>query len=108
MSDEYVVIAEDLRKIYGDGGTVRALDGINLKIRRGELIAVMGHQEVQDAPEYSWRTRPPIQRNDSRGRARYCEDERFGSISLQDGWLCFQLHNLIPTLTAVENIEIPL
>ncbi len=42
MADEYVVAAENITKIYGDGGAVHALDGINLKIRKGELLAVMG------------------------------------------------------------------
>ena len=39
---ELVVRTEGLTKIYGDGVHVRALDGVDLAIRQGEMVAVMG------------------------------------------------------------------
>ncbi len=110
MSDEYVVVATDLTKIYGDGGSVHALDGIDLKIRRGELIAVMGPSGsgkstllnilgALDLPSSG------TIRVVGQDIAKMKDLDRFRSKTV--GFV-FQLHNLIPTLTAVENIEIPL
>ena len=44
MSDTrpIVVEAHRLQRYYGDGSVVRALDGVDLSIRRGEFLAVMG------------------------------------------------------------------
>ncbi len=43
MTDD-ILILEDLHKIYGEGtpNSVHALRGINLKIKRGEMVAIMG------------------------------------------------------------------
>ncbi len=110
MADEYVVAAENITKIYGDGGAVHALDGINLKIRKGELLAVMG-------PSGSGKStllnilgaldRPSGGTLSVAGQeiAAMSDLDRFRSKTV--GFV-FQLHNLIPTLTAVENVEIPL
>lgn len=38
-----LIEVQDLRKVYGSGQTeVRALDGVNLSIERGEFVSVMG------------------------------------------------------------------
>src|SRR5579883_1125720 len=42
---EPVVIGKDLRKVFrapGNGGEVRALDGVSLEVRAGELTALVG------------------------------------------------------------------
>ncbi len=40
---EYIVRTKDLHKIYTMGGQeVRALDGVDVDIRRGEYISIMG------------------------------------------------------------------
>ncbi|MGA9839887.1 MAG: ABC transporter ATP-binding protein [Thermoplasmata archaeon] len=113
MSSEVVVAGEDVWKVYGEGETqVRALNGVNLQIRRGEMIAVMGPSgcgkttflncfsgldditrgrvtlegvDIHDLPD----------RKKSEFRAR-----RMGFV--------FQSYNLLPVLSAVENVEMPL
>ncbi|RLF16836.1 MAG: ABC transporter ATP-binding protein, partial [Thermoprotei archaeon] len=43
MRYEYTVETEDLAKYYTMGpAIIKALDGINLKIKRGEYVSVMG------------------------------------------------------------------
>ncbi len=38
-----ILKTQDLRKIYGSGDTeVRALDGVNLAVGKGEFVAVVG------------------------------------------------------------------
>ena len=41
-STEIVVETRGLIKIYGDGTEIRALDGVDLVVRAGELIAIVG------------------------------------------------------------------
>ena len=43
MTTETIVETRDLVKVYGDGAEVRALDGVNMRVERGEFISVMGN-----------------------------------------------------------------
>ena len=115
MSDEngYIVDATGIHKTYRTGKvTVPALRGIDLRITRGEMVAIMGpsgcgktttlnclsgldeidsgtviveDQVIHDLPDDD--------RSDYRAR-------RMGFV--------FQLYNLLPVLSAVENVEMPL
>jgi putative ABC transport system ATP-binding protein len=92
-----------------DGGIVRALDGVSIKIARGEFVAVTGPSGCGkstllhliaslDAP-----TSGEIVVN---GRdLRAAGNERYRR---HDVGLVFQLHNLLPHLNAMENVEIPM
>ncbi|MGD8850333.1 MAG: ATP-binding cassette domain-containing protein, partial [Anaerolineales bacterium] len=43
MTDEaYLLETRKLTRIYGDGDEIRALDDVNLKVKKGELLSVMG------------------------------------------------------------------
>ncbi|MBI5305029.1 MAG: ABC transporter ATP-binding protein [Chloroflexi bacterium] len=105
-----VVETRDLTKIYGDGEGVRALDGVNLQILAGEFVAVMGPSgsgkstllNILGALDRPTRGVCLVNGQDL---AKVRDLDRFRSKTV--GFV-FQLHNLIPTLTSVENIEVPL
>ncbi len=110
MESEAIVIARDLVKVYGDGAEVRALNGLTMTVGRGEFIAVMGPSGsgkstllhiigALDRPTGGevW--------VDGQNLARVRDLDAFRARTV--GFV-FQLHNLIPTLTARENIEVPM
>ena len=110
MNEKAIVETRELTKIYSDGTPVRALDGVNMKVWEGEMLAVMG-------PSGSGKStllhligaldRPTSGQVIVNGQdlATVKDLDRFRSETV--GFV-FQLHNLIPTLTALENVEIPL
>jgi len=110
MENEAIVETHELTKIYGDGKEVRALDGVTMRVTEGEIVTVMG-------PSGSGKStllhligaldRPTSGRVIVAGQdlATVKSLDRFRN---QMVGFVFQLHNLIPTLTALENVEIPL
>ena len=110
MNNNIVVETRNLTKVFGDGGAVRALDGVNLIVRHGELLSVMG-------PSGSGKStllhligaldRPTDGQILIRGQDldTVKDLDRFRN---EEVGFVFQLHNLIPTLNSVENVEIPL
>ena len=108
-----ILKVENLRKEYGEGNNkVIALDGINLEIERGDLVAIVGPSgsgkstllhiiggvdNPNDGKVY-------IDGNDisnySSKELAYFRRRKVGLI--------YQFYNLIPNLTVRHNIELPL
>jgi len=108
--NDTIVETRDLVKIYGDGEEIHALDGVHLKVRRGEFVGVMGPSGsgkstllhvlgALDRP-----TSGQVLINDQ-DLTKVKDLDRFRNETV--GFI-FQLHNLIPTMTALENVEVPL
>ena len=103
----------DLTKVYGSGDAeVRALDGVSLDIAAGEFTAVMGPFRVGqvDADALLRRAR----RTDlgagvrRRHRDRQPVGQEADLLRRERIGFVFQSFNLVPTLTAGENILLPL
>jgi lipoprotein-releasing system ATP-binding protein len=110
MANEIIVETRDLVKIYGDGAQVRALDGVNMHVERGEFISVMGPSGSGKSTLLNMLgalDRPTSGQvligGEDLTRVRDLDTFRARTVGF-----IFQLHNLIPTLTALENVEVPM
>jgi ABC-type lipoprotein export system ATPase subunit len=110
MDNQTIVETRDLVKVYGDGAEVRALDGADLCIARGEFVSVMGPSGSGKSTLLNMigaLDRPTggtvLVNEQDIMKVRDLDTFRARTIGF-----IFQLHNLIPTLTALENVEVPM
>ena len=110
--DENTVLVEtrELTKIYGNGNEVVALDHVSMTIQRGEFVAVMGPSGSGKSTLLNMLgvlDRPSSGQVivDGQDLARVKSLDRFRGRTV--GFI-FQLHNLLPTLSALENVEVPM
>lgn len=113
FAGEPIIVAEGVHKAYAAGGQpVHALRGVSLSVARGEMVSIMGpsgcgkttllnclsgletieHGEIF-VEGRSIHDMPDTERTDHRAR-------RMGFV--------FQFYNLLPVLSSVENVELPL
>lgn len=106
----FIIETRGLTRIYGDGEAIRALDGVDVKISRGELVTVMGPSGSGKSTLLNM-----IGALDKPTSGQiFINGQDLTNIRNVDAFraktvgFVFQLHNLIPTLTARENIEVPM
>ncbi|MBC7235614.1 MAG: ABC transporter ATP-binding protein [Chloroflexi bacterium] len=105
-----LVETRGLTKIYGTTVEVRALDHVDLTVAEGEMVAVMGPSGSGKSTLLNMLgalDRPSSGEVWIAGQnlAQVRDLDRFRARTV--GFV-FQMHNLIPTLTALENVEVPL
>jgi len=108
-----VVVGQDVWKVYGEGETaVTALRGISVAIRRGEMLAVMGPSGCGKTTFLNWFsglddiTRGSVTVEGTNIHAM--PDARKSEYRARRTGFVFQSYNLLPILSAVENVELPL
>lgn len=113
MADEPIIRGIDAHKVYNSGPVqVHALRGVNLTIDRGEMVAIMGpsgcgkttllncFSGLDDLTSGDVMIEGvSLTAMDDNAKSRY-RSRRMGFV--------FQSYNLLPVLTAVENVELPL
>jgi putative ABC transport system ATP-binding protein len=112
-NNDIIIRAQEVRKTYDTGRVkVEALRGVDLTVRRGEMVAVMG-------PSGSGKTtllntlsgldeiNEGVIEIDGQDLAKMSDRQRTKYRASNMGFI-FQFYNLLPVLTAVENVEMPL
>ena len=112
-NEKNLVVAKNIHKVYKMGKiSIKALGGVNLQIKRGEMVAVMGPSGcgkttllnclsgLDDVTEGEvW-----INGNSMNNM----NDDLKSEFRAKNMGFIFQFYNLLPVLTAFENVEIAL
>ena len=110
---EVLIELRDVYKIYNAGeNEVRALDGVSLTIARGEFIAVIGHSGSGKSTLMNiigCLDMPTIGEYFLNGQGvSHITDDALSQIRNREIGFVFQGFNLIPSMNALENVELPL
>ncbi len=111
--NEVIIDTRDVKKIYGmDGIQINALDGVNIQVRSGEFVSIMGPSGsgkstlmnilgCLDRPSEGQYLLDGVDvSNHSREKLAGIRNEKLGFV--------FQSYNLLPRFNAMENVMIPL
>ena len=109
-----VLEAVDLAKTYtgGDGGLISVLDGINLQVQRGEMVAILGASgagkstllHLLGALDRPTRGAVRIAGEPVDGRS----DEALSALRNRRVGFVFQFHHLLREFSALENVMMPM
>jgi lipoprotein-releasing system ATP-binding protein len=109
-----VLEALDLAKSYvgGDGGTITVLDGVNLQVERGEIVAIVGASgagkstllHLLGALDRPSRGRVLITGESVENRS----DEEMSALRNRKVGFVFQFHHLLREFSALENVMMPM
>ncbi len=104
----------DLTKVYNitEGIEIRALNGVSLDVKKGEFVSVMGPSGsgkttllnmigALDNP-----TSGAVYIN--RTNVAHMNDDQRTNLRLKEIGFIFQFYNLVPVLSAYENVELPM
>ncbi len=106
---ENIIEIHDLKKSY-DKGKINALNGINLEVKKGEFASIMGPSgsgkstllnmigALDKADEGSIKV----------SGINLMAAKDLNKFRSQEIGFVFQMHNLIPNLSVLENVEIPM
>jgi len=109
----YVLEARNLTKTYGEGeARVEALKGVDLAVRPGEMVAIMGRSGSGKSTllcmlgGIDWPTSGEVLLENV-NLATLSDDQRTITRRRRIGFI-FQAFNLLPILSAEENVSLPL
>lgn len=102
---------EDVTKVYGtDGAEIRALDGASFSVERGELAVVLGASgagkttalNILGGMDTATSGRVAVDGRD----ITHASEAELVEYRRADVGFVFQFYNLVPNLTALENVEL--
>ena len=108
-----LIDVKDMYKIYNPGeNEVRALDGVSLSVHTGEFVAIIGHSGSGKSTLMNMLGCLDVPTSGTyilNGRdVSSLSDNELSEVRNNEIGFIFQGFNLIPNLTAVENVELPL
>lgn len=108
-----LVEIRDICKVYNPGeNEVKALDHVSLTIREGEFVAIIGHSGSGKSTLMNMLGCLDVPTSGSYYLHGHdvgsMTDDELSDIRNQEIGFVFQGFNLIPSLTALENVELPL
>jgi ABC-type lipoprotein export system ATPase subunit len=109
MNDAPVIQIQAVRKAFEDG-RINALNGADLTVKRGEWVAIVGPSGCGKSTLLhliAALDRPDTGQISVNGEDIASARDLNHYRARQTG-LIFQLHNLLPTLTASENVQVPM
>ena len=114
MTPDAMIQTIDLTKIYtiSEGNEIRALNGVNINIKKGEFVSVMGPSGsgkttllnmigALDNP-----TSGTVYIN--RTNIAHMDDIQRTNLRLKEIGFIFQFYNLVPVLSVYENVKLPM
>lgn len=112
MSDPIVQL-QNVRKIYTLGASeIHALNGVSISIEKGDFVTIMGSS---GSGKSTLLNMVGCLDTPTSGKVKIngmditkLDDDRLTTIRRDNIGFIFQQFNLIPTLTALENVEIPM
>jgi len=109
--EEPLIRAVDLSKRYGDGEKLQVLSGLELSVRRGEKVVIVGQSGVGKSTLLHLLgalDRPTAGKVFFGGvDLAALDDRRLARLRNRDIGFIFQFHHLLPDFTALENTMMP-
>lgn len=104
-----VVEIKDLKKSY-ENGHIKALNGINLSIEEGEFVSIIGPSGSGKSTLLNMLGALDLPDSGSIEVAGYdlVKNKKLNEFRADKIGFVFQLHNLIPNISVVENVKIPM
>ena len=113
MQEEFIIQTKDVHKTYDTGKIkVHALRGVDLSIKQGEMVAVMGPSGCGKTTMLNCLSGiDEIDRGEVIIKGNHLpkmSDKQRTRFRAEEMGFIFQSYNLLPVLSGVENVELPL